>query len=451
MMTLLAFLVTLGVLIVVHEYGHFYAAKRCGVKVLQFSIGFGKPLYQRRFGADQAELIVAAFPLGGYVKMLDEREAPVPPEELHRAFNRQSVWKRILIVAAGPLSNLLLAVLLYWVLFMAGLPGLRPLVGEVAAGTPAAAASIKAEELIVRVGAIPVKTWNDVRWALLQESLSKPQVEIEARSGTMETHLHRLNVTGIRHDDAKVDVLDQLGLQPLQPTWSARVGVVQADSPAERAGLKPGDEVVAINGIAVAGWEDFSSSMRQNPGKTLSVKVLREGREFAIKLTPEAIEDAGKTIGRVGAAYVMSQAEIDRYMIDVQYDPFSALWQGGKKTWETSLFSIRMFGAMLTGTVSWKSLGGPVTIGDAAGKSAEAGWKVFLAFLALVSISLGVLNLLPVPVLDGGHLMYYMVEILRGKPVSDRTMEIGMRVGFFLLGLLMIIAISNDINRLITG
>ena len=209
MMTLLAFLVTLGVLIVVHEYGHYYAAKRCGVKVLQFSIGFGKPLYQRRFGADQAELIVAAFPLGGYVKMLDEREAPVPPEELHRAFNRQSVWKRILIVAAGPLSNLLLAVLLYWVLFMAGLPGLRPLVGEVAAGTPAAAASIKAEELIVRVGAIPVKTWNDVRWALLQESLSKPQVEIEARSGTMETHLHRLNVTGIRHDDAKVDVLDQ--------------------------------------------------------------------------------------------------------------------------------------------------------------------------------------------------------------------------------------------------
>ena len=267
----------------------------------------------------------------------------------------------------------------------------------------------------------------------------------------METHLHRLNVTGIRHDDAKVDVLDQLGLQPLQPTWSARVGVVQADSPAERAGLKPGDEVVAINGITVAGWEDFSSSMRQNPGKTLSVKVLREGREFAIKLTPEAVEDAGKTIGRVGAAYVMSQAEIDRYMIDVQYDPLSALWQGGKKTWETSLFSIRMFGAMLTGTVSWKSLGGPVTIGDAAGKSAEAGWKVFLAFLALVSISLGVLNLLPVPVLDGGHLMYYMVEILRGKPVSDRTMEIGMRVGFFLLGLLMIIAISNDINRLITG
>ncbi|HQR51596.1 MAG TPA: RIP metalloprotease RseP [Methylophilaceae bacterium] len=451
MTTLLAFLVTLGVLIIVHEYGHYLAARRCGVKVLQFSIGFGRAIYSRHFGRDSTEFIVAAFPLGGYVKMLDEREAPVAEQELPRAFNRQPVWKRMAIVVAGPAANLLLAVLLYWVLFVSGMPGMRPLLGDVPAGSPAAQASMKAEELIVRVGNTAVSTWQDVRWVLLKESLKAKSVEIEARSGGLETHLHHLDLTQINSEEANRDLLDQLGLAPYRPPLPARVGEVLPDGAAALAGLREGDEILTVNGIAVASWEDFAGLMRQNPGKSVSLKLRRGADEEQLQLVPEAVEEGGKTIGRIGAGYRMTPEEIDRFMIDVSHAPLPALWQATVKTWDTSVFSLKMLGSMLTGAVSWKGVGGPITIASFAGQSAHAGWKVFLGFLAFISISLGVLNLLPVPVLDGGHLMYYMVEILKGSPVSERAMEIGQRIGFALLGLLMAAAFYNDINRLITG
>ena len=451
MMTLLAFLLTLGILVVVHEYGHYLAAKRCGVKVLQFSVGFGRKLYSRKLGRDGTEFILAAFPLGGFVKMLDEREAPVEAHELSRAFNRQSVWKRMLVVVAGPAANLLLAVVLYWVLLMSGLPGLRPLLGEVPAGTPAAQASLKSDELIVRVGKTPVTTWQDVRWNLLQESLKTKNVEIEARTSRLETHLHQLDISGIKTDETKVDVLDQLGLTPYRPSLPAKVGEILAGSPGEKAGLRVGDDILSVNGISVALWEDFAGIMRKNPGKSQQLKVRRDGVEHLISVTPEAVDEGGTQVGRIGAAYRMAPEELDRFMVDVKYGPVPALWHAVGKTWETSIFSLKMLGSMLTGAVSWKGISGPVTIATYAGQSAHMGWKAFVGFLALVSISLGVLNLLPVPVLDGGHLMYYMVEVLRGKPVSDRTMEIGLKVGFFLIGLLMLVALSNDINRLITG
>lgn len=451
MMTLLAFLVTICVLIVVHEYGHYLAAKRCGVKVLQFSVGFGRALYTRRLGRDGTEFILAAIPFGGFVKMLDEREAPVASHELGRAFNRQSVWKRMVIVVAGPLANLLLAIALYWVLLMSGVPGLRPLLGEVPAGTPAAQASLKSEELIVRVGKTQVSTWQDVRWALLQESLKAKSVEIEARSGNRETHLHQLDISGLKADEVKVDVLDQLGLASYHPALPARVGEVLAGSAAERAGLRVGDEVRSVNGIDVALWEDFASHMRKNPGKPVKLKIRRDGTELQLRVTPEAVVEGTTTIGRIGAAYRMAPEELDRLMVNVQYSPLPAIWHATVKTWDTSIFSLKMLGNMLTGAASWKGVSGPVTIANYAGQSAQVGWKAFTGFLALVSISLGVLNLLPIPVLDGGHLMYYIAEVLTGKPVSERTMEIGMRIGFFLIGLLMLIALSNDINRLITG
>ena len=451
MMTLLAFVVTLGVLIVVHEYGHYLAAKRCGVRVLQFSIGFGRALYTRRFGRDQTELIVAAVPLGGFVRMLDEREAPVDTHELNRAFNRQPVWKRIVIVAAGPVANLLLAILLYWVLLMSGLPGLKPWLGVVPPGSPAAQASMKAEELILRVGKTPVSTWQDVRWTLLQESLKARSVEVEARSGRLETHLHRLDLSSINTEDPKVDVLDQLGLTPYRPAMPAVVGEVMAGSVAERAGLQVRDEIVSVDGIAVAYWEDFAGLMRKSPGKPLTLKVRRAGDEHLIHVTPESVVDEEHTVGRIGAAYRMAPEEMDRLMVNVQYHPLPALWKATVKTWDTSMFSLKMLGSMVTGAVSWKGVSGPVTIASYAGQSAHLGWKAFFGFLALVSISLGVLNLLPVPVLDGGHLMYYIVEIFRGRPVSDRAMEIGQKAGIVLLGLLMATAFYNDINRLITG
>ena len=451
MLTLFAFLFTLGVLITIHEYGHYLVARLCGVKVLQFSIGFGRALYKRSFGRDGTEFILAAFPLGGYVRMLDEREAPVAEEDLPRAFNRQPVWRRMAIVVAGPLANLLLAVALYWVLFMSGVTGLKPIVGDVPAGSAAAHASMKPGEVVRKIGDDPVGSWQDVRWLILQQSMKSSSVEIEATSGTSETHLHRLDLSGLAHDDPERDVLDQLGLTPYQPAMPARVGEIIEDGAAQRGGLQVGDQIVSVNGAPIFDWESFVSMVRENPGRALSLKAKRANQEVMLSVTPDAVKEGGRTIGRIGAAYRMEQHELDQLLVEVRYAPLPALSQAIGKTWDTSIFSLKMLGNMLTGAISWKGVSGPVTIASYAGQSAQVGWKAFLTFLALVSISLGVLNLLPIPVLDGGHLMYYMVEFLKGSPVSERAMEIGQKIGFALLGLLMACALYNDINRLITG
>jgi regulator of sigma E protease len=451
MLTLAAFLLTLGLLITVHEYGHYLVARLCGVKVLQFSIGFGRALFKRRIGRDGTEFILAAFPLGGYVRMLDEREAPVPEIDLPRAFNRQSVWKRMAIVAAGPLANLLLAIGLYWVLFMSGVVGLKPVLGDAPKSSAAASAGMKSGELVNKVAGIPVASWQDVRWILLQQSLKASRVEMETSSDGRETRLHQLDLSGLAHDDVKHDVLDQLGLVAYLPPMPARVGEVLDGGAAARDGLKVGDEIISVNGIAIAQWEDFVSMVRQNPEKPLALRIHRAGREESLRLVPDAAQEDGKRIGRVGAAYRMEQKQIDQLLVQVQYPPLPALWHAAEKTWDTSIFSLKMLGSMLTGAVSWKGVSGPVTIASYAGQSAHVGWKAFLTFLALVSISLGVLNLLPVPVLDGGHLMYYVVEIFKGSPLSEHVMEIGQKVGFALLGLLLVCALYNDINRLITG
>ncbi|MBU3737027.1 MAG: RIP metalloprotease RseP, partial [Methylobacterium sp.] len=338
-----------------------------------------------------------------------------------------------------------------WMLFMSGLPGLRPILGEVEPGTPAAQASMKAGELIVRIGNTPVVTWQDVRWSLLKESLKSGSVEVEASSGSSETHLHQLDMSRIDPEDAGTDLLKQLGLSPYRPALPARIGEIQSGSAAERAGLQPGDEVVAVNGIAVALWEDFAGMMRQHPGKPVSLKLLRDGQEKTLSVTPDAVGEGPARTGRIGAGYRMSPEQLARLTVEVRHAPLPAFWQACVKTWETAVFSLKMLGNMVTGAVSWKGVSGPITIASFAGQSASLGWKAFAGFLALVSISLGVLNLLPVPVLDGGHLMYYTIEILKGSPVSDHAMEIGQKIGFLLLGLLMTAAFYNDINRMITG
>ncbi len=452
MVTVLAFLVTLGILVTVHEYGHFQVARWCGVKVLRFSVGFGKPLFSRRFGKDQTEFILAALPFGGYVKMLDEREAPVEnASDIPCAFNRQSVWKRIAIVSAGPAANLLLAVFLYWILFMHGVVGMKPILGEITQGSPAAVASMKSGELIQKVAGEPVNTWQDVRWIVLQQSLKSPVVEVEAVSGGNEVHLHRLALSGIDKEDYEGDFLDKLGLKPYQPSVPARVGEIVEGSAAEKAGLKVGDEILLINGVAIKQWEELVNTVRKNPGHLLNLKIKRDGSNLDLPITPDAAEEDGQRIGRIGAAYRMEQAELDKLLVNIPYTPLPALSKAIGKTWETSTFSLKMLGKMVTGDVSWKGISGPVTIASYAGQSANIGWKAFLGFLALISISLGVLNLLPIPVLDGGHLLYYMIEIFKGSPVSEAVMETGQRVGLALLGLLMVVAFYNDFNRFITG
>ena len=458
MLTALAFIFTLGLLVAVHEYGHFQAARWCGVKVLKFSIGFGKPLFMTKLGKDQTEFILAVVPLGGFVKMLDEREfetdsaqPPLTEIELSRAFNRQSVAKRIAIVLAGPAANLLLAIVLYWWLFMMGVVGMKPIVGKVIEQSPAALASISLGETIQKINGKDVVTWQDVRWLLLNESLKNKNVQIQALNAKQEIHIHQLNVSSIKLDDASKDILTLLGLTQFQPDVPARIGEVLKNSPANLAGLVSGDLVLIVNQNDVKNWEDFVMEIRQNPNRPLEVVVKRNAQEIKLTVRPEPIIVNDKTVGRIGAAFKIEQGELDKRFVTTHYSPLKALVKATEKTWETSIFSLKMLGNMVLGQISWKGMSGPVTIASYAGQSASMGIKTFIGFLALISISIGVLNLLPIPVLDGGHFMYYVVEIFTGKPVSEAVVIVGQRIGVFILGSMMILALYNDINRLITG
>ncbi|MEQ1599131.1 MAG: RIP metalloprotease RseP [Methylotenera sp.] len=457
MITIIAFIVTIGILVTIHEFGHFKVARWCGVKVLKFSIGFGKPLWSKTFGKDNTEFVLAAIPLGGYVKMLDERELkeeenPVnySESELKRAFNRQSVWKRIAIVLAGPLANLLLAIVLYWGLFMLGVTGMRPIIGVVEENSLAAQASLKSGEIIQKVAGNPVSTWQEARWALLEESLESKTVEIEATNNNKELLQHTLSFDGI-NDDAEIDVLKKIGLEPFKPNIPAVIGEILLDSAAEKAGFKPNDKILRIDGVEMDDWEQVVKIIKVSPNQKLQFEIERAQKIVRITATPESVEDGDEIIGRMGAGVRLEQAELNNFLIILNYSPLTSLQKAISKTWDTSIFNLKMLGKMLTGQVSLKGISGPVTIADYAGKSANLGLTTFLGFLALVSISIGVLNLLPIPVLDGGHLMYYIAEIFKGSPVSEAVMMTGQKIGFGILGLLMTIALFNDFNRLVAG
>ncbi len=450
--TLAAFVVALGCLIVVHEYGHFAVARACGVKVLRFSVGFGRPLWSMRLGRDATEWVIAAFPLGGYVKMLDEREGPVAPAELPRAFNRQSVWRRIAIVIAGPAANFALAIALYWALFVYGVPGLKPVVGEPPANTPAHHAGFAAGEVLVGIGGEPVASWQDARWILLQHAVRKSAVVVTVTRTGGGTAARRLELSGVTATDLEGDFLRTLGLNRYQPPLKPVIGEVVGGGAAERAGLKAGDEFAAINNRKIENWEQVVKLVRAHPGTPLVIEVRRGGvLQPVIAVSPETVIEGGSTIGRIGAAPRIDRSALADMVVEVRYGPLEGFNRAVQKTWDTSVFTLRMLGKMIVGDVSLKNLSGPITIADYAGQSAQSGAASYLLFLALISISLGVLNLLPIPLLDGGHLMYYAIEILQGRPLSDRAIEIGQHVGLVLLVVLMAFALYNDIHRLIGG
>ena len=449
--TLAAFVVALGLLIVFHELGHYLVARLCGVKVLRFSVGFGMPLWRRKFGPDQTEWAISAFPLGGYVKMLDEREGPVATEERHRAFNTQSVARRFAIVLAGPVANFVLAILLYWLLFMHGVPGIRPIVGAPVPGSPAAYAEIAPGELLARIDGAEVPTWQEVRWVLLEHSLRKDTVELEMHDERGDIRFRRLDLSSMGADKIDVDLIQAIGLTRYQPPLKPVIGRLVAGGAGERDGLKEGDEIVDIDGHAIAGWEELVAAISAAPGRTLQFRIQRGGATHQLAVTPEPKHEAGKTLGRIGAAPKIDEAAMKRLVTEVRYGPLESVVKGIQRTWEVSVFTLKMLGKMIVGEVSLKNLSGPITIADYAGQSAQLGWLAYVSFLALISISLGVLNLMPVPLLDGGHLMYYVAEIVKGSPVSDRVMEVGQQVGMVLLFSLMAFALYNDINRLFGG
>ena len=445
--TLLWFLVALSVLVVVHELGHYLVARLAGVRVLRFSVGFGKTLFMRRFGRDQTEWAVCALPLGGYVKMLDEREGAVLATEVHRSFNRASVGRRIAIVLAGPVANFLLAIVLYGVLFMHGVPALKPVIDQPLSNTPAATAGLVAGDEIIRVDDTDIQSFQDLGLALLRAGVADKQVTLGLQGGRTA----QLDTRAMQTDDLEHDTLPSLGITRFDPLIPPVIGTVLENGVAAKAGLIPGDRLLAANGQALKSWQDWVKRVRENPGRAVSITLERQGARMTLNLTPATTQEGTQTVGKIGAGPRVDQALFAGLLTEVRYGPLDALWQGAKKTWAMSAFTLEMMGRMVLGQVSMKNLSGPLTIADFAGQSAALGWVSFIGFLALISVSLGVLNLLPIPLLDGGHLMYYISEVLTGRPVSERMMELGSRVGLTALLLLTTFALYNDLQRLLPG
>lgn len=450
MTTLLAFLFTLAVLIVFHEFGHYLVARLAGVKVLRFSVGFGQ-VVARREDRRGTEWALSAIPLGGYVKMLDEREGEVPVEQLHQAFNRKGVGARSAIVAAGPLANFLLAILLFWGLFMTGVPVAKPVLGEPPAATPAAQAGIQAGETVVAVNGERAQSWQDLHWLVLKNVLRKETVTLETSDAQQHYAYRHIAPETLNDEDLEKNPLRTLGLVHYLPPLPPVLGNLMLDSPAEKAGLQDGDLILAVDGEAVPYWSDLVDRVRAAPGQELVLRVERGKEVLDIRVVPEAVDEGATQTGRIGAAPKVDPALLAPYQDEVRYGPWEALQRAGQRTWELSVFSLEMLGRMVMGQASLKNLSGPITIADYAGQSAESGVASFVAFLALVSVSLGVLNLLPVPLLDGGHLLYYFAEFFTGRPVSEHVQEIGQKIGIGLLSLLMFFALFNDLQRLFVG
>jgi regulator of sigma E protease len=449
---LLAFLVVIGVLVVVHEYGHYQVARWCGVKILRFSVGFGPVLWERKLGQDQTEWAVALLPLGGFVRMLDEREAPVAPDELHRAFNRQSVFKRSLVVAAGPVANLLLAVFLYWGLFWQGGEELRPVLAAPPASSVAAQAGIRDGDLVLSLDQDTSASWSDFRWLLLQKSAETDLVQLKVLQADGQHVTRTLSLASVQAQGWEGDALEQLGVRLYRPKLAARIGSVLADSPASRAGLQTDDVVEAVDGLPVADWIQLVQTIQCSASKPLRLTIRRYQQSLTLSVTPEAGRQGGREVGKIGIGVAASEIDkLNALKAFVSYDPLVAASKAVREVWDKTEFSFVMLGKMLLGEVSWRNLSGPVSIADYAGQSAQLGLSYYLKFMALVSVSLGVLNLLPIPVLDGGHLLYYTIEAIRGRPLPEHVLLWLQKAGLALLLSLMTFAFINDLSRLFSG
>jgi len=450
LVSVVAFVVAIGLLVAVHEFGHFWVARRLGFRVLRFSIGFGRALWSRRAGPDDIEYVLAAIPLGGYVKLLDEREGPVPEAEAHRAFARRPVLHRIVVLVAGPAANFVFAIVAFWALFMYGVPGLKPVIGAVTADSPAARAGLVADDTLVSVAGRTVPTREAAVITILDAMLDEGEIPIVvARPDGGRRHValtvpeeRRLQLT------EPGELLRGLGFSFWMPPIPVVVGRLEPDGPAARAGLAVGDRIVAIDGVEIADFTDFLHQVRARPGAALTLGVVRGGTRREVAVVARSDEEDGRRIGRIG---ITPRGEVrfpDAMITEARFGPVAAVVPALRETWEKSVLTIRFLVRMITGDVSVKNISGPINIAQYAGVTATEGPGYFLGFLALISISLGVLNLLPVPVLDGGQILYQLAELLKGRPLSDEVQLLGQKLGIAVLVALMGLAFYNDLSRL---
>lgn len=441
-----AFIVALGLLVAVHEFGHFWVARRCGVKVERFSIGFGKAIW-RRLGKDGTEYVLALIPLGGYVKMLDGRVDELKPGEEAQAFNHKSVWARMAIVAAGPMANFVFALFAFWLMFMIGVPSVKPVVGEVRPASIVAEAGILPGMEIVGVGGKETGDWESVTYALISH-LGDDSVQLKLKAANTSYAVDKtLQLAGWKFDPDKESPIGSLGIVPLGGKVLPVVEAVVPSSASEKAGLQIGDRIKGVDGEAITEWTQFVERVQQSPAQPLQVTVERGGSEMTLTLTPDGKKVKGQLVGFVGLSPQLVPLP-DEYRTLLQYGPLQALWHGVQKTWSLITLTFDMIGKLIGGIVSLDNLSGPISIAKGAGSSADYGLVYFLGFLALISVNLGIINLFPLPVLDGGHLVYFLIEAITGKPVSEKIQEVGFRIGAAILMLLMGIALFNDFARL---
>jgi len=448
--SILAFIVALGVLITFHEFGHYWVARRCDVKILKFSVGFGRAIYKKQFGKDNTEFIIAALPLGGYVKMLDEREGDVKEEELPRAFNYKPLWQRFAIVSAGPIFNFVFAIFAYWIIFVVGVNGLKPFIGNVEPSSISSQSGLATGQEILSINEVKTPTWSAVLDKLVNHTVNGDVINIDVIDSDDIQKKIEIDLSRISIDEmAEGKLLDALGLSVVELKLAAIIGEVLPDGVAEKSGLLQYDEILSVNKEVMTSWGEWVEIIRKNPDKVLEVEVLRGDAIIMIEMIPERIRSDNEIIGRIGAAAFRPDDLFDSYFTKEIYSLPYAFVKALKKTWEMSVLTLRVLGKMIIGEASVKNLSGPISIAKYAGQSADIGLVAFFSFMAIVSVSLGVLNLLPVPLLDGGHLMFYLVELVIGKPVSETAQILGQQVGLVLLLGLMSIAIFNDIARLI--
>lgn len=440
-----SFVVALGVLVAVHEWGHFWVARRCGVKVERFSIGFGKALWKRKDKLG-TEYVIAAIPLGGYVKMLDERVDQVSDADLPHAFNRQSVGKRIAIIAAGPAVNFLFAIVALYVMFLIGSQAVKPVVGEVMPDSIFAKANIEPGVVISKIGEHQVYDWQDVNLELMSAiGRSVIDVAVDTQEGFSKTY--SLDLSNWQFDPDKTSSISSLGIVPFRPSGTTKIAYVEQDSPGFHAGLQTNDIIMGINGTPVQNWEQTVELIEQNPQQDVVIDVNRDGNWLSLNGTLGVRQTQDARVGFLGVS-PFTEPWPENYVFDRQYGPIDSLLKASSQTWRLITISVEMIGKLITGDVSVKNLSGPISIAQGAGASASVGIVAFLYFLALISVNLGIINLLPLPVLDGGHLLYYFIELFTGRPVSESVQEIGFKIGGVVLLLLMSVALFNDIVRL---